>query len=118
MKVIGIGGVFFKAKNSESLREWYFQKLGITYESWGSFFMNNVDPNGGVAFSIFKADSNYYEGSFMINFKVDELVPLLDKLKSEGVQVVEEIQEDEIGKFGWIYDPEGNKIELWEPKGS
>lgn len=118
MKVTGIGGIFFKAKDAEALREWYHQKLGITYESWGSIFFWKDEPSGSTSFSIFKSDSNYYEGSFMINFRVEGLIPLVEKLKSEGVKVDEIIQEEEYGKFAWIYDPEGNKIELWEPKDS
>lgn len=115
MKVTGIGGVFFKAKDPVLLREWYKDKLGINYESWGSIFFWKDQSQGSTSFSIFKSDSNYYENNFMINFRVDELIPLLEKLKSEGVKVVEEVMEESYGKFGWIYDPEGNKIELWEP---
>lgn len=117
MKVTGIGGVFFKAKDAETLRKWYFEKLGIAYETWGSIFFWKGKEEGSTSFSIFKSDSKYYEGNFMINFIVDELVPLVEKLKSEGVRMEENIQEDEFGKFAWIYDPEGNKIELWQPVG-
>lgn len=116
MKVTGIGGIFFKAENPEAMRQWYFEKLGISYETWGSVFSWKNEPEGTTSFSIFKSDSNYYEGKFMINFRVDELVPLLEKLKQEGVKVVDEMMDEDYGKFGWIYDPEGNKIELWEPK--
>jgi predicted enzyme related to lactoylglutathione lyase len=115
MKVTGIGGIFFKAKDPELLREWYKDKLGIDYESWGSVFFWKEQPSGSTSFSIFKEDSTYYEKSFMINFRVDELIPLLEKLKAEGVAFAGEMQEESYGKFAWIYDLEDNRIELWEP---
>ncbi len=115
MKVTGIGGVFFKAKDPATLREWYKEMLGIDYESWGSIFFWKDQPKGSTSFSIFKEDSTYYENNFMINFRVDALLPLMDKLKAAGVKIAGDVQEESYGKFAWIYDPEGNRLELWEP---
>ena len=76
MKVTGIGGVFFKAKDPATLRAWYKEMLGIDYESWGSIFFWKDQPKGSTSFSIFKEDSTYYENNFMINFRFDALLPL------------------------------------------
>ncbi len=114
-KVIGIGGVFFKAKNQAALNEWYSKHLGIELADWGTTFPWKDEPNGYTAFSIFKQDSKYYEGNFMINFRVADLDGLLNQLKVDGQKIIDN-QEDEFGKFAWILDLEGNRIELWEPK--
>ncbi len=123
-RVTGLGGVFFKAENPAKIREWYSQHLGLPMEEWGSTFQwkDLNDPDAKVpavtAWSPFKKDSDYFnpsEKQFMFNYRVENLVELLKVLREEGVQVVGEIQEFSYGKFGWIMDPEGNKIELWEP---
>ncbi|HXX63323.1 MAG TPA: VOC family protein [Bacteroidota bacterium] len=122
-RVTGIGGIFFKAKDPDSLRAWYRQHLGIEIESWGgSAFRwrtdDNPTGNGTTAWCIFKSDSKYFDPSkstFMINYRVENLSELLRVLRSEGCQVDPKVDESEFGKFGWVMDPEGNRVELWQP---
>lgn len=122
-RITGIGGIFFKCKNPELIREWYNKHLGINTDAYGtSFEWRNSDKpeeKGYTAWSPFKSDTKYFDPStkeFMINYRVDNLTELVKVLKSEGVQVVDEIESFDYGKFVHIMDPEGNKIELWEPK--
>ena len=122
-RVTGIGGVFLKSKDAKALAAWYDKHLGFSfgenlYVSFKWINENNPAVPGNTVFSFFKRESNYFDPSaspFMINFRVQDLKALLEKLKEEGVQIVGNIQEEEYGKFGWIMDPDGNKIELWEP---
>lgn len=122
-RVTGIGGIFFKAKDPATLREWYRQHLGIESESWGGFaFPWQDDPrsaDGTTTWSPFADDTKYFEPSqkpFMINFRVEDLDRLLSELRAEGVEVDSKTEaSDFLGKFGWVMDPEGNRIELWEP---
>jgi lactoylglutathione lyase len=123
-KVTGIGGVFLKAIDPKALAQWYQKHLGIEFGDQLYFGFkwinhNNPDVPGLTAFSFFKQDTDHFQPSekpFMINFRVKNLVELLVELKKENVQIIGEMQEfDEYGKFGSIMDPEGNKIELWEP---
>jgi len=122
-KVTGIGGVFFKAKEAKKLNEWYVKHLGfIQNEDGGILFewrnTDAPDKKGYTVWSTFKETTTYLEPSqkdFMINLRVENLEELLEELKREGVQTVGEIESFEYGKFGWIMDPEGNKVELWEP---
>ena len=122
-KVIGIGGVFFKAGDSQVLSNWYREVLGIEIGDYGAVFKPNTVPeNGYTAFSIFEAETNYFDvpekseqQPFLINFMVDELFPLLDKIKLNGGLLIGEPEEYDYGKFGWFADPEGNKVELWQP---
>jgi predicted enzyme related to lactoylglutathione lyase len=121
-RVIGLGGVFFKSKDPKALNEWYNKHLGLGAESWGAVFqfdrVTSEAPGGYNVWSPFKEDTTYIEPStkpFMFNFIVADLISLLDVLRSEGVDIVGEMQDSEFGKFGWCMDPEGNKIELWEP---
>lgn len=104
------------------MREWYNKHLGIKTESWGGHFewrdKDNPDQRCITAWSPFDKASDYFgpsEKEYMLNYRVENLEELLAALRSEGVQVIGEIQEFEYGKFGWIMDPEGRKIELWEP---
>jgi predicted enzyme related to lactoylglutathione lyase len=124
-RVTGIGGVFFKAEEPKKLKEWYKNHLGFDTTEWGcSFFCKETDQQGEKApvrteWSPFDKDTKYFypsQKSFMFNYRVENLVELLKILKDEGVDIVGEIDEYSYGKFGWIMDPEGNKIELWEPK--
>ena len=118
-RVIGIGGVFFKAKDPKALAEWYEKHLGIDFG--GSVYANfplREKEKGSIVFSFFDADTDYFapsEKEFMINLRVESLADLLKTLRDEGVHVFDKTEEFEYGKFGWILDPEGNKIELWEP---
>lgn len=120
-RVTGIGGVFFKAKDPEKLKEWYRTHLGIESESWGAVFRWRDDPrsdDASTAWSVFTEDTKYFgpgQKSFMINYRVDDLDSLLTQLRAEGVEVSEKTDESEFGKMGWAVDPEGNRVELWEP---
>ncbi|MGW1454591.1 VOC family protein [Salegentibacter agarivorans] len=119
-RVTGIGGVFFKTKDPNAVKEWYSKHLGLNTDQWGCTFWW-LDENGNkcsTQWSPFKEDTNHFKPSekdFMMNYRVENLEELLETLKGEGVEVMDEIQKVEEGKFGWIMDLEGNKIELWEP---
>ena len=124
-RVTGLGGVFFKTDDPKKLKEWYGKHLGLPIDEYGASFrwidLNNKEAVAPAltAWSPFKNDTTYFapsEKPFMFNYRVDNLVELLAELKKEGVRVVGEMEEHSYGKFGWIMDPEGNKIELWEPK--
>lgn len=123
-RVVGIGGVFIKAKNPDSLRAWYRDHLGFAVDKWGGvvFVPAPEAESGGkqqkTVWSLFPENSNYFAPStqnFMINYRVDDLHALLAQLRAEGCAVEDKIDESEYGKFGWLMDPEGNRIELWEP---
>ena len=122
-RVTGIGGVFFKAKDPKALAAWYKTHLGIPVEDWGGAAFpwkspSNPDGVGTTVWSPFAADTNYFAPStapFMINYRVDDLQAVLAALRSEGVEVEDRVEESEYGKFGWVIDPEGNKLELWQP---
>jgi len=122
-KVTGIGGISLKAKDPKALSAWYDEHLGLSLGeySYMSFKWNNphhpTEP-GQTVFAFHKSDSKYFspsEKDFMINFRVNNLEELLKELKAKGVWVDEKVESADYGKFGWIMDPEGNKIELWEP---
>lgn len=121
-KVIGIGGIFFKCKDPQKVKDWYQEHLGFTTDQYGALFgTEKKDTPGGKAYlqwSPFKEDTTYFEPSqkeFMINYRVDDLVALQESLKTAGVEILDEIAEYDYGKFLHILDIEGNKIELWEP---
>lgn len=121
-RVTGIGGVFFKSENPGKLKEWYQNRLGLPIDKYGCSFIwrpeNNPEKRAMTQWSPFESKTTYFEPStknFMMNYRDENLVELLKVLKEEGVEIVGEIQEYDYGKFGWIMDPEGNKIELWEP---
>lgn len=122
-KVTGIGGIFFKSSDPKATREWYQKHLGFVVSEDNNILfewkeVDQSEQSGYTVWAPFKETTKYFEPSqkqFMINYRVDNLKELLEQLKKEGVQVVGEMQEEPFGKFGWIMDPEGNKIELWEP---
>lgn len=121
-KVTGIGGIFFKTKDPAQIKEWYGKHLGIETDQYGGLFkwrdLEDKEKVCTSAWSPFNEDTDYFgpsEKEYMFNYRVENLVELLEELKKEGVTVVGEIEEYEYGKFGWIMDPEGRKIELWEP---
>ncbi|MGH8090986.1 MAG: VOC family protein [Rudaea sp.] len=122
-RVTGIGGVFFKSKDPQALGAWYKTHLGIDVQEWGgaAFRWQGPDNPNGVgttAWNPFAEDTGYFapsSSSFMINYRVADLHALLAALRAEGVRVEDKVDESEFGKFGWIIDPEGNKIELWQP---
>ncbi len=122
-RVLGIGGVFFKAEDPAALGEWYRRHLGIAIEPWGGYAFKwrseaNPDGNGTTVWSIMGADAGYFATSaapFMINYRVEDLHAVLAALRAEGCEVDDKTEESEYGKFGWVMDPEHNRIELWEP---
>ena len=122
-KITGLGGVFIKANDPKVLAEWYQQHLGINFNGNVYTDFPLTDEQGKVlpgsnVLSFFKVDTDYFDPSkkqTMLNLRVEGLFELLDKLKAEGVEIVGEPMDEDYGKFGWILDPEGNKIELWEP---
>jgi predicted enzyme related to lactoylglutathione lyase len=118
-RVIGIGGIFFKARDPQALSAWYAQHLGLKIEGFGGamFFEDSARP-GCTLWTPFKEDTKYFEPStkpLMVNFRVDDLDALLAALRGAGVQVDSRVDESEFGRFGWIMDPEGNRVELWQP---
>ncbi len=122
-RVTGIGGVFFKARNPDQLREWYRRHLGVPIEEWGGAafrWKSEENPTGAgtTVWNIFEPDTEYFgpgESPFMINFRVADLHALLALLRAEGCQVEDKTEDSEYGKFGWVTDPEGTRVELWEP---
>ena len=122
-RVTGIGGVFFKAKDPKALSEWYRTHLGLNTEEWGGMAFSWVTPDnptgtGSTIWNPFPEDTTYFGPStnrFMINFRVHDLHTLLAALRAEGCDVDPKVDESEYGKFGWVHDPEGNRIELWQP---
>jgi len=122
-RVTGIGGIFFHARDPAALRAWYQRHLGIDVQAWGGAAFAWADPegrpaNGTTIWSVGTADSDPFapgSATFMINYRVDDLAALLQALRDEGCTVLEKTDDSDFGKFGWVVDPEGNKIELWQP---
>jgi len=121
-RVTGIGGIFISAKDPKALCAWYKTHLGIDVQEWGGTAFRWVDDAGAptagtTVWSVF-GDGSYFapsKATFMVNYRVDDLHGLLSLLRREGCQVLDKIEESEFGKFGWVMDPEGNKVELWQP---
>ena len=112
---------FFKTANPSETKDWYKKYLGFNTDDWGcTFWWKDEKGNKcSTQWSPFAKDTTYFEPSkkdFMFNYRVENLVELLEQLKKEGVTVIDKIEEYDYGKFGWIVDLDGNKIELWEPK--
>ena len=122
-RVTGIGGIFFKARNAATLQAWYKRHLGIDVQPWGGAAFNWTDEKGKpvagtTAWLISPEESEQFAPStapFMVNYRVADLHALIEALKEEGCNVLENIDESEYGKFAWVIDPEGNKVELWQP---
>ncbi len=122
-RVLGIGGIFFKARDPKALTTWYREHLGLQIEEWGGVVFEPMAASpagrrGTTVWSIFPAETQYFEPSvspFMINYRVDDLDRVLAALRSEGCDVDERVDSSEFGRFGWVSDPEGNRLELWEP---
>lgn len=120
-RVTGIGGIFFKSADPKRLGAWYREHLGLDVSDWGgvAFQWGGPDsPPGMTLWSPFAADTAYMAPStapFMVNFRVADLEALLAALRAEGCEVLDKREDSEHGKFGWVIDPDGNKIELWEP---
>lgn len=119
-KAIGIGGVFLKAEDPKKLAEWYATHLGVTRTDDGSLVFSGPESNGMTVFAHFPADTKYFgDGAqqAMINFRVNNLDELLAQLAAAGVRVDDKREDHEYGRFAWIWDPDGNRVELWEPAG-
>ena len=121
-KVTGIGGVFFKTANASKTKDWYRDNLGIKVNEWGASFefrnANRPEEINYLSWSPFSADTDYFnpsDQSFMINYRVQNLDGLLQQFKSKGIELLGPVQEFEYGRFAHILDPNGIKIELWEP---
>lgn len=121
-KVTGIGGIFFKCKDPKKMTEWYQQHLGLNTNPYGATFEwyegSDSTKKGQTQWTPFTETTKYFEPStkdFMINYRVENLVELVEQLKKEGVTIVDQIETYDYGKFVHILDAEGNKIELWEP---
>ena len=122
-RITGIGGVFLKSNgDAKALASWYQQHLGMDIQSWGGMAFESHDPAqpaqvNQTIWSLFGADKNFGSSSapFMINYRVDDLHALLAALRAEGCAVEDKVDDSEYGKFGWVVDPEGNKVELWQP---
>ncbi|MBK9147495.1 MAG: VOC family protein [Flavobacteriales bacterium] len=114
--VSGIGGFFFRADDHKALAKWYNDHFGINDEANGWIWQQDAGP---TVFSPFKRDSDYFDAKqpFMLNLRVQDMDGLLKKLEADGVRIDPKRQDEDYGRFAWVYDPEGNKIELWEPKG-
>lgn len=121
-KVTGIGGIFFKCKDPAKMKEWYSKHLGLNTDEYGTSFEwhqgEDSTKKGFTQWSPFSDKTKYFEPSqkdYMINYRVHDLVALVEELKKEGVEITDTIESYEYGKFVHILDAEGNKIELWEP---
>jgi predicted enzyme related to lactoylglutathione lyase len=120
-RITGIGGIFVRSKDPKALMAWYRDVLGITLEPWGGAALRYDAPRHppAVALNAFGLSSKYMAPSareFMLDFAVDDLPALLDRLKAKGVEILARDDSDPSGRFAWILDPDGTKIELWEPK--
>jgi predicted enzyme related to lactoylglutathione lyase len=122
-RVTGIGGIFFQAKDPAALCAWYKTHLGIDVQEWGGAAFTWADSEGNpmkgtTIWSVGPAGGGQFAPSqspFMVNYRVEDLAALLQALRAEGCQVLEKTDDSEYGKFGWVIDPEGNKVELWQP---
>lgn len=122
-KVTGIGGIFFKSTaDHKRLAAWYSQNLGIALESWGGAILkwpdDKADDGGLTVWHVAEKDSAWFSpspSSFMINYRVDDMAGMLAQLASNGVEILKGPDADDNGTFAWVLDPDGNKVELWEP---
>jgi predicted enzyme related to lactoylglutathione lyase len=122
-KVLGVGGVFFKSPDPKRLGKWYARHLGIAVESWGStqgtsFAPAEMPEQAFTVWSVFAANTEYFGDSgqdHMINLVVDDLDAALDNVAAGGAQVLPNREEHDYGRFGWFIDPDGNRVELWQP---
>jgi predicted enzyme related to lactoylglutathione lyase len=117
-KATGVGGVFLKAKDAKGLLQWYHEHLGIPLSEYGFSSFEGPEAQGTTAFCFFAEDSKHFgegEQRAMINFRVDSLDGVLDRLSAGGARIDVKREDSPYGRFGWFWDPEGNRVELWEP---
>ncbi len=122
-RVLGVGGVFFKSEEPEKLYQWYEEHLGIkkTDDPGVSFRTSDLPDNGFVVWSAFRSDTKYFDPAskqYMFNLIVDDLDGALQQVQAGGAELIGEVEAYDFGRFGWFMDPDGNKVELWEPKPS
>ena len=123
-KVTGIGGIFFKAAgDDEALAAWYQKHLGIVLDDFGVAVLNwqldTAEDKGLTVWTVAEKDSDWFgpsQSSFMINYRIDDMEGMITQLKADGIEILQGPEAHENGTFAWIMDPDGNKIELWEPK--
>ena len=123
-RVTGIGGVFFKSTNDhKALAEWYRKNLGLQFEPWGGAILkwsdDKADDGGLTVWHVADKNTEWFSpsrSSFMINYRIDNMDDMLAQLRQNGVEIVKGPDSDDNGRFAWILDPDGNKVELWEPK--
>ena len=118
-RATGIGGIFFRSTDPEALAEWYAEHLGLPRDDDGYVVLQwGGEVAGSTVWSPFPRDTSYFgdpDQAWMVNYRVDDLDAMLSALRAKGVRVDDEIQEEPYGRFGWAFDPEGNRFELWEP---
>lgn len=118
-KVTGLGGIFFKCSDPQKVKDWYSTHLGLDTDAYGTNFewRQGAEPEkkGFTQWSPASRDSKHFDGAYMINYRVADLDALVAELKQQGVEVLGDVETFEYGKFAHILDPEGNKVELWEP---
>jgi predicted enzyme related to lactoylglutathione lyase len=114
-RVQGVGGVFFRSREPERLAEWYREHLGVELapDFVGTPFV--AEAGDVTVWSIFPADTSYFDGPLMVNYRVRDLDAMLAQLRAAGVDVAADVHDSEHGRFGWATDPDGNRFELWEP---
>ena len=121
--VCGVGGIFFRSKDPARLAKWYEQALGLKTEAWGtthgtSFAPEGMPPHAFTVWSVFSSNTEYFGDSgqaYMINLIVDDLDAAFANVQAAGGEVIPQTEEHDFGRFGWIVDPDGNRVELWEP---
>lgn len=118
-RILGIGGVFFKSADRDQMREWYAKHLGLADKGQGAMlpWRERDDPQKEhvTVWTVFPTSTDYFHAPFMINYIVDDLDALLDRLQHEGVRIDAKRMDESYGRFAWVYDLDGNKIELWQP---
>jgi predicted enzyme related to lactoylglutathione lyase len=123
--ITGIGGVFFRASAPQQTRDWYLQHFGLESQSWGAVFewknFENPSLSGSTSWCPFSNENDYFGNpnqQYMINYRVRDIEELVSKLMNDGIVIAKEMESSDFGKFVWINDPDGNRIELWEPNDS
>ena len=122
-KITGIGGVFFKSTGDhKALAAWYNKHLGMPMESWGGTILrwpnDKADDGGLTVWNAAAKDTKWFnpsESNFMINYRIDDMAEMIEQLESAGIEIIQGPESHENGKFAWIMDPDGNKVELWQP---